>query len=62
MKESIKINWWLPRVTLAIAFGCLPQPFGKWQGPMNDTFYFFQNEVIFVQVDELDELDKITHA
>ena len=23
---------------------------------------FFQNEVIFVQFDELDELDRITHA
>ena len=23
---------------------------------------FFQNEVIFVQLDELNELDKITHA
>ena len=26
------------------------------------TIYFFQNEGIFVQLDELDELDKITHA
>ena len=26
------------------------------------TFYFFQNEEIFVQLDELDELDRITHA
>ena len=24
--------------------------------------YFFQNEEIFVQLDELDELDRITHA
>ena len=26
------------------------------------TDSFFQNEGIFVQLDELDELDKITHA
>ena len=25
-------------------------------------FVFFQNERIFVQLDELDELDKVTHA
>ena len=24
--------------------------------------FFFQNEVIFVQLDKLDELDSITHA
>ena len=26
------------------------------------TFYFFQNEEIFVQLDELDELDRIIDA
>ena len=25
-------------VTLVVAFGFLPQNFGKWQGPMNDGF------------------------
>ena len=28
----------------------------------NRTIKFFQNEVILVQLDELDELDRITHA
>ena len=26
------------------------------------SLFFFQNEVIFVQLDELDELDRIIHA
>ena len=29
---------------------------------INKTFFFFQNEEILVQLDHLDELDKIIHA
>ena len=28
----------------------------------NNVIYFFQNEEIFVELDELDELDRIIHA
>ena len=28
----------------------------------SETIYFFLNEVILVQLDELEELDRITHA
>ena len=31
-------NWWLVRVTLVVAFGFLPQKFGRWQGSMNCHF------------------------
>ena len=30
--------------------------------PITYNQVFFQNEVLFVQLDELDELDTITHA
>ena len=29
------LNWWLIRVTLVVAFGFLPQQFGRWWGPTN---------------------------
>ena len=29
---------------------------------MNKIIYYFQNEEIFIQLDELDELHRITHA
>ena len=31
-------NWWLVRVNLVVAFGFLPQNFGRWQGSMNCHF------------------------
>ena len=30
--------WWLVRVTLVVAFGFLPQNFGRWQGPTDCCF------------------------
>ena len=30
--------WWLIRVTFVVAFGFLPQNFGRWQGPTNHHF------------------------
>ena len=30
--------WWLVTVTLVVAFGFLPQHFGRWQGPTNCHF------------------------
>ena len=30
--------WWLVRITLAVAFGFLPQNFGRWKGPTNCHF------------------------
>ena len=34
--------WWLPRITLVVAFGFLPQNFERWQGPTNDTLSFYE--------------------
>ena len=36
----------------------------NWQSQQTSRFIlvFFQNEEVFVQLDELDELDRITHA
>ena len=34
--------WWLVRVTLVVAFGFLPQNFGRWRGPMNGTLSFYE--------------------
>ena len=34
----INCQWWLIRVTLVVAFGFLPQNFGRWWGPTNDGF------------------------
>ena len=34
------LDWWLVRDTLVVSFGFLPQTFGSWQGPTNDTFLF----------------------
>ena len=30
------------RVTLVVAFGFLPQNFGRWQGPTNVTLLFYE--------------------
>ena len=30
------------RVTLVVAFGFLPQNFGRWKGPMNGTLSFYE--------------------
>ena len=34
----------------------------EWTGTNSSRSSFFQNEVIFVELDELDKLDKITRA
>ena len=34
--------WWFVRVTLVIAFGFLPQNFGRWWGPMNGPLSFYE--------------------
>ena len=31
--------WWLVRVTLVVAFGFLPQNFGRWWGPTSGNFF-----------------------
>ena len=37
--------WWLVRVTCVVAFGFLPQNFGRWWGPTSDTFCSHINAV-----------------
>ena len=39
---------------------CMAAPF--FWSILRSSLFFFQNEEIFVQLDELDELDKIIHA
>ena len=41
-KHIGKVYWWLVRVTLVVAFGFLPQNFGKWWGPTNTTLSFYE--------------------
>ena len=38
-------DWWLFRVTLLLAFGFLPQNFGRWRGAMNHSFV-----ILFMQI------------
>ena len=40
-----RISWWLVRVTLVVAFGFLPQNFGRWRGPTNGTLSFYEQRV-----------------
>ena len=46
----------------SVAGGLLPWPRSSGTKFLPLPFQFFQNEGIFVQLDELDELDKITHV
>ena len=44
------VYWWLVRATLVVAFGFLPQNFGRWWGPMNSKLssyeWRFSGEVV----------------
>ena len=43
-------------------FNALLKGFSEYVYSLLQLIQFFQNEEIFVQLDELDELDRITHA
>ena len=37
-----RYHWWLASVTLVLAFGFLPQNFGRWWGPINSILSFYE--------------------
>ena len=49
---------------LALTLKSIGNVYNKLNGPLikGSIYFFFQNEEIFVQLDQLDELDRITQA